>query len=162
MRFRFCMSAAILAAAMALPGAVQAQDGGLFGILGLTPQEKEAIDYRERAPLVVPPSRDLPQPVEYSAIDEANWPKDPDVRRKLRAAYLKKNPPRELSDSEKSLEFIRYAQNAKKRKKNVGGVQPDYVDPYLTTGEPRRKYLTDPPEGSRAPAAEPPSTALQQ
>lgn len=39
------------------------------------------IDYRERSPLVVPPTRDLPPPQGSSAIDNPAWPKDPDLQR---------------------------------------------------------------------------------
>jgi len=39
------------------------------------------IDYRERSPLVIPPSRDLPPPETTSAVSNPAWPKDPDVRR---------------------------------------------------------------------------------
>ncbi len=37
------------------------------------------INYSERSPLVVPPSRNLPPPVSSNAVPAANWPKDPDV-----------------------------------------------------------------------------------
>src|SRR5262249_53585624 len=39
------------------------------------------IDYRERSPLVIPPTRDLPPPEETSAVSNPAWPKDPDVKR---------------------------------------------------------------------------------
>jgi hypothetical protein len=46
------------------------------------------IEYRERAPLVVPPTRDLPKPQEGNAALNPAWPKDPDVvgRRKQATA----------------------------------------------------------------------------
>src|SRR5215510_445434 len=60
--------------------------------LGLKREGDAMIDYRERAPLVVPPSRDLPPPrdeAEVAAKTQA-WPKDPDVnRRKQEAAAVK-------------------------------------------------------------------------
>ena len=41
------------------------------------------IEYRERAPLVVPPSRNLPPPQNESpALRDPAWPKDPDVARR--------------------------------------------------------------------------------
>jgi hypothetical protein len=47
----------------------------------------EAIDYRERSPLVVPPRVDLPPP-ERATAPVANWPRDPDVRRAKEAAAV--------------------------------------------------------------------------
>src|SRR3979409_1797008 len=43
-------------------------------------RDGEGIEYRERAPLVVPPTRNLPPPQSEAAVT-ANpaWPKDPDV-----------------------------------------------------------------------------------
>ncbi len=43
------------------------------------------IDYNERSPLVVPPTRDLPPPASNTAPPVANWPKDVDVARKKQA-----------------------------------------------------------------------------
>ena len=36
----------------------------------------DGIDYNERSPLVVPPTRDLPPPVSSNAPPAPNWPKD--------------------------------------------------------------------------------------
>jgi len=51
----------------------------------------EGIEYRERAPLVVPPSRNLPPPQsEAAATRDPAWPKDPDIaRRKAETAAEK-------------------------------------------------------------------------
>jgi hypothetical protein len=49
------------------------------------------IEYRERAPLVVPPSRDLPPPQsEAPAARIPAWPKDPDVARRKEATAAEK------------------------------------------------------------------------
>jgi hypothetical protein len=60
-----------------------------------TNMESRGIDYRERSPLVVPPKLDLPPP--SASLDEAkiaNWPKDPDEKkRKAIIAEKKKNAP---------------------------------------------------------------------
>jgi hypothetical protein len=60
--------------------------------LGLQ-REGEGIEYRERAPLVVPPTRNLPPPQSDAAVT-ANpaWPKDPDVKQRKVAAAKKKLP----------------------------------------------------------------------
>jgi hypothetical protein len=60
---------------------------GIMESLGLR-RDGEAINYQERAPLVIPPSRTLPPPEKSDAVVANNpaWPKDPDVsRRKLEA-----------------------------------------------------------------------------
>jgi len=58
--------------------------------LGLKRGDENAIDYRERSPLVVPPSTDLPVP-ENPALVERNpdWPVDPDVTQRREAATRK-------------------------------------------------------------------------
>ena len=55
---------------------------GLMQSLGLR-RDGEAINYQERAPLVIPPSRALPPPERSGALVANNpaWPKDPDVLR---------------------------------------------------------------------------------
>jgi hypothetical protein len=59
--------------------------------LGLRRDGEPGIDYRERAPLVVPPSRTLPPPrAEGSVARNPAWPKDPDeARRRVEAAKKK-------------------------------------------------------------------------
>jgi len=59
--------------------------------LGLQ-RDGAAIDYRERAPLVVPPSRSLPPPrsEEEVTANTPAWPKDPDVTQRKQAAAAEK------------------------------------------------------------------------
>jgi hypothetical protein len=58
--------------------------------LGLQ-RDGPGIDYRERAPLVVPPSRNLPPPQSATtATDNPAWPNDPDVRQRNEAAAAKR------------------------------------------------------------------------
>ena len=64
-------------------------------------RDGESIEYRERAPLVVPPSRNLPPPQSEAAVT-ANpaWPNDPDVKqRKVEAAQQKKQPDRTAAEA---------------------------------------------------------------
>jgi hypothetical protein len=101
------VAAVALAAAMALgtSGAFAADDEEEIPLdtkifrqmmkdLGLR-RDSEGIDYRERAPLVVPPSRNLPPPQSETPVS-ANpaWPKDPDVAQRKAAATKKKEPSR--------------------------------------------------------------------
>jgi hypothetical protein len=49
------------------------------------------IDYRERAPLVVPPNRNLPPPqTETTVTSNPAWPSDPDVKRRKQQAAAEK------------------------------------------------------------------------
>jgi len=69
---------------------------GFYGMIRGTNMDNRGIDYRERSPLVVPPSLDLPPPVSRAKEGQvANWPKDPDERqrRAVIAAKKKEAPP---------------------------------------------------------------------
>jgi hypothetical protein len=60
-------------------------------------RDKPQIDYHERGPLVIPPTKALPAPERADAV-AANpaWPKDPDVTRRREAAKRERN--RNVSD----------------------------------------------------------------
>lgn len=78
-RATFAGLALTLGLGIALPA--QAQEGTLlrdiFGRIGIMEPEQPQIEYRERAPLVVPPSRDLPPPRPPEQVGSApNWPED--------------------------------------------------------------------------------------
>jgi hypothetical protein len=68
---------------------------GFYGMIRGTNMDSRGIDYRERSPLVVPPTLDLPPPASAAGDAQiANWPKDPDERqRKAVIAAKKKNAP---------------------------------------------------------------------
>ena len=65
---------------------------GILEGLGLR-KDGEAINYQERAPLVIPPSRALPPPERSDAVVANNpaWPKDPDVARRKKQAEMERN-----------------------------------------------------------------------
>ena len=67
--------------------------------LGLR-RDGEGIDFRERAPLVVPPSRNLPPPQSEAAVT-ANpaWPKDPDAKQRKVETVKKKQPNRTAAEA---------------------------------------------------------------
>src|ERR1043166_3996620 len=48
--------------------------------------DKDRIDFRERSPLVIPPTRDLPPPQEAGVITNPAWPKDPDKLKPVKQA----------------------------------------------------------------------------
>jgi hypothetical protein len=58
---------------------------------GLRRTDEPGIEYRERAPLVVPPSRNLPKPQDEAASTKTPaWPNDPDVKRRKQEAAAEK------------------------------------------------------------------------
>lgn len=96
-RIRIALLATALVAASS---AVQAQDqsiegrmlGGLLSGLGLVDQARPPIDYRERAPLVLPRNNALPAPQDPAAARNSNWPNDPDVARARAAGLAERTP----------------------------------------------------------------------
>jgi hypothetical protein len=90
MRIRAPLIIGAFACALAVaPAAAEDEDEPSFeesliqGILGGKSVTRPDIDYRERSPLVVPPSRDLPPPDSGNfAAGHAAWPKDADIERR--------------------------------------------------------------------------------
>jgi hypothetical protein len=75
--------------------------GNLMAGIGATNMENRGIDYRERSPLVVPPSIDLPPPASTSAeVNVPNWPKDPDEARRKKAIAARKKGSNGRMDSQ--------------------------------------------------------------
>jgi hypothetical protein len=67
---------------------------GILSGLGLKSEgDAPGIDYHERSPLVVPPTRDLPPPdtAMGTSANNPNWPKDPDVTRIKKVKRAVKN-----------------------------------------------------------------------
>ena len=72
----------LIALAAVAPGVARAEDSGDNGIFGSMLKSlgiggENRIEYRERPPLVVPPTRDLPPPQITGAVRDPNWPVDP-------------------------------------------------------------------------------------
>lgn len=181
------LGAALLVASA---GSSRAQEGmfmkELLGTLGVIPEEKPRIEYRERAPLVVPPRASLPQPV-ATPVEARNpaWPKDPDVleqqRRDARARLPAGTDERSRMLREErvtlSVDEIRAGRRPGAGIPSTPDLRPNenhrdavWIDPTtlrnqrltgpaaadepLAPGvEPRRKALTEPPAGFRAPSA---------
>jgi hypothetical protein len=71
---------ALIAVTSGAPGAARAEDSntGLFGSMlkSLGIGGENNIEYQERPPLVVPPTRDLPPPQTTATVRDPNWPVD--------------------------------------------------------------------------------------
>ena len=132
------------AAALLLPGAARAADDensidqkvmrSIMDGLGFKRDGEATINYQERAPLVLPPSRELPPPEKADAATANNpaWPKDPDVARRKAEAAAEKN--RNVSDE---------------REREQNPLRPDQLTP---GGRPKKKQVrTD--DGYEPPAS---------
>jgi hypothetical protein len=145
--------------------------------LGLR-KDGEAIEYRERSPLVLPPGKDLRPPApDQQAKKTAAWPNDPDVKRAkdrkeqdkkwvrdaedgerpaLPSVYGRPNPPtrKDGGVSGKSAEESEAPSTLKELgSKNIFTNWFAPKEEYTTFGnEPRRGSLTEPPAGYRTPS----------
>src|SRR5579862_5737493 len=104
---RIALGVALAAAMVGASTAAQAQDsdgpsaiGSIMHALGFKNANDTygGIDYNERSPLVVPPTRDLPPPVSSNAPPAPNWPKDADIERRKKAKKEEK-PSYQVGDS---------------------------------------------------------------
>ena len=173
----------LMAAAIVLPSAVQAQERGellrntLSGI-GLLEKPQAPIEYRERAPLVMPPRLDgkaLPAP--RAGASSSQWPKEPEVVERERAAAERRVPKGnqaqgryEDNNATLSVDEMRSGRRADanitreiERKPGDNTREDSWVNPLdLIRGignektepsavEPSRDVLTDPPKGYRQP-----------
>ena len=104
-----------------------AQEGSLIynmmqGVFGKG--EGSDIDYRARAPLVVPPNSTLPRPQQAASERNAAWPNDPDVQRRRDAA----NP----APYEEPLGL-----------KNIARMSPEEIRRGRTTRQPRGPLFSE-------------------
>lgn len=180
--------AAGLAAALAVPPPAHAQSivRDFMADIGMMPPTQKPIDYRERAPLAIPKSLDLPKPeAPNAATAGVAWPKDPDETR-LRAAEKKVQPgetnwnePVQIGQYRIAVPLspteLRRERVAAQEITNSGGetatestysahrLTPEELkrgvkkaDVTASIAEPPRHSLTDPPPGYRVPAADAP------
>jgi hypothetical protein len=146
---------------------------GVLSVFGLAPASQEVITYRERSPLVVPPSGDLPPPEKDNVAKNPAWPVPPEVKlRKLDAAAARQNfavdEGKPITGTKRD---VRYKTPEDKTEEGPSGKktkEPDFLSALLTgklplgnsnkdevgsfTGEPPRQTLTDPPVGYQTPS----------
>lgn len=171
--------AALLMAGAAAPASAQSTTEALLSTLGLVAPTPPEIEYRERAPLVVPRSTEiLPPPrTEDDLANNPAWPKDYDEERRKQEAALQ-DPvsrsskyvgidPRPLSPSQvergrragtnTGSGFDTRGDNKLSTRemdfKGWGSVfSSDGEKPLVFEGEPERKALVEPPPGYQTPA----------
>ena len=180
---------AAIFAASALIGAAPAQAqapqedtnpvNSVLGFIGMQfDKDKEDIDYRARAPLVIPPKLDLPAPKQVA--HDANWPKDPNIEERRHAAAAAQRPAPQITPNTRVEMSANELQSTRgdlpkdgppddcqvsagtpiclytpwqilKSVTGLGGGKPDTVQ--VGDEEPGRTYLTEPPSGYRRPTA---------
>jgi hypothetical protein len=113
--------------------------------LGLSkpPGAESEIDYTERSPLVVPPSRDLPPPAADAAVPAADWPQDPKRPRKHAKGKATVIP-------ETAVQTPNPPVQKKPWYNPMGWFDKEEYANFV--GEPVRQNLTDPPAGYRIPS----------
>lgn len=167
--------AVLLTAASCLPAMAQIDPlGEVLSGIGITSRDRPQIDYRERAPLVVPKTGGgLRPPEERSAARGQRWPNDPDIAARRRRAEEARLPPGSFGQDDETEGRIIRDSKARNRFAGVptqgqgggdGGynparaVSPEQLrqiqasaipDATPVGGEPRREVLTDPPRGYR-------------
>lgn len=120
--------------------------------------DTSGIDYGERAPLVVPPSRDLPQPGSAPA-PVADWPQNPVVKphkhARGKAAPATPVPNAAASIADPNVSAAQAGQEPEQ--KSSFSLNWFNKEEYAKFGsEPPRQDLTDPPAGYRTPSPEQP------
>jgi hypothetical protein len=152
---------------------------GILKGLGLR-KDEASIDYRERSPLVLPPSKELPPPDTAAAAKAktAGWPDDPDVKRvkqrrdaeRNRKPFTEGTDDRPLMPSEYNIKTAggnrageapapsieqtsKPSTAAELGSKNIFSRFWAPKEEYTTfAGEPERSSLTEPPKGYRTPS----------
>ncbi len=151
---------------------------------GLKSGEDPDIQYRERAPLVLPRTDTLPPPEKTSAVPNPAWPKDPDVTRAKRIEKMEKNrdveaermreenplPPGQLAPGPRPRGVVnRDTEGPSPIGKLLSPNELGYSGGLFSnpfkgkndnvarfTGEPTRTSLTEPPPGYQTPSPDQP------
>ncbi len=183
------VAASLFAAAFLSSESAKAEEdtntfNSLLGFFGMQfDRDQDGIDYRARAPLVVPPKMDLPPPGSTEARRSPEWPNDPDAAERRRKAADSHQPAPQLTPNaraELSAQEMARQDGASGRAaplpsdaQSPSDCQPTagtpiclyapwdmlkhtfgWGDDKLQPGPaPARKYLTDPPSGYRTPTS---------
>jgi hypothetical protein len=151
----------------------------MSGIGAVNGRTSKGITYRERSPLVVPPSNSLPQP-QASTARAPNWPKDPDELERQALIAAEKNGAKNPEEAMRPLTPAELAKGKTGRRREArsaaeqpgynpirqlmpnelgykGGLFGNILTPQKEetasfTGEPPREQLTAPPTGYQTPS----------
>jgi hypothetical protein len=147
---------------------------GFMISMGAVDPEAKPVEYQPRAPLVVPPKRDLPKPQDTTASLGANFPRNPeDVTAEMRRKGVKNASGEAMMTPD---ELARYRLNAPvATRPNYPTNDKDWgrkLTPQEMAGQAekskqalaeveggpngKRRYLTDPPDGYKTPSTKAP------
>jgi hypothetical protein len=174
---------AVVAGGLLAAGGARAEEGvlmkSILGTIGIIPEDRPAIDYRERAPLVLPPRMDLRAPgrADGAQARNAQWPTDPEVVAKRREEAEARVPvtesqarrmndrerlsPEEMQGGRRQTSSYSQPQPARGENRDSIWVNPEQLRSQrtggddtsaLADGEPTRTRLAQPPSGMRKPA----------
>jgi hypothetical protein len=157
---------AFAASALSVAPVAAQESGGLFqsllGVVGIAGPPKPAIEYRERPPLVVPPSRDLPPPVAPESLTgNPQWPDDATLQAERSRAqpYVSNSdlPPLTIEEMRAGrrvggggTNFQSWSGNVTDRPLTPEEMRITHRSPQAAQGLTRR-YLTDPPNAFLQP-----------
>lgn len=188
------LPALALAVGLAVPGSAARADGDFFqsilAAVGVVEGDKPDIQYRERAPLVVPPGQaanTLPAPKESAAVTNPNWPKDYDLQRNKAAnaedttPLRRDDPGRPLLPSQLNNPKLKPTASNRVTQPNTGKPRDELMPselgfkgwglsaftgeqekPLVFNGEPDREALTQPPAGYQTPAPNAPYGVVEK
>lgn len=143
----------------------------VMGIVGSSKQDESGpIEYRERAPLVIPPKLDLPPPAKPIAKSNPAWPADQEAARKKKkseeARAMKPNDDLAMSPEEMRKkrdiavkpftpdpcpdQIMGRICNQEEFWNSLKVSKKDYTPDVVAGQEPPREYLTQPPKGYMA------------
>ena len=165
------------APALALDDGQEGLFDSIMGAVGVGSKSTPDIEYKDRAPLVLPPKMALRQPLPAGAQRPASWPVDPDVVRRAREAEEGKTITSLTSDRFRSRPSTKEELLAGRaaaapadpsapptncsasRGRECIWVRPDVLrsqgilkedkTAFAVGTEPDRKYLVEPPKGYR-------------
>jgi hypothetical protein len=158
---------------------VRAQEGVLvkdfLGAIGVIDKEKDAIDYRERAPLVLPPRMELREPAAPGSVQARNpqWPNDPDVAARKRQAAEDRAPVTDTEARRMNRENTRLTIDEMRAGRHAGAEVPTgpvsrapdnaWLNPDILRAQHAqgRTAAAAPDDGRRRSLTEPPSAYRQ-
>lgn len=149
---RAALATGLIGLGLGAAPAAQASDDGylnvfssVLGAVGvIKPDAPPEIEYRERAPLVLPPQDTLPAPVPAQGRKTAAWPQDPDVVRRRKDAEEARAPRKQIAND--GVELLTSSELAKGRAQGQADAVPEARNGCITSRNTRNCLVLSPDE----------------